>query len=205
MSGLHVPSLDRLIIELSKLPGIGEKTAQRLALNLMKFSDQDILNLRQSLQDIKTKVRLCDSCYAYTEELDQCVLCQDPKRSQNLICVVEQASDISPMEASGVFKGLYHVLHGVISPLHGIGPERLKIKELLQRLNNRAAAEPRPELILALDADLEGDTTSLYLASQLEDVDIKITRLAQGVPIGGHLDYIDSRTLGRALENRTLF
>lgn len=199
---LKVPSLQRLIQELAKLPGVGSKSAQRMAMNFLKFPKDDIESLRQALLDIKEKIKLCKECYAYTEE-EICSFCSDTHRLQSLICVVENPSDIDRIESSGVFKGLYHVLHGSIAPLDGIGPEKLKINELyhrLQKLKDQGVQDI--EVILALDADLEGDTTALYLSRELSKKGVTVSRIAQGVPIGGHLDYVDQRTLGRALENR---
>lgn len=199
---LKVPSLQKLINELGKLPGVGPKSAQRMAISFLKFKQDDITSLRDALKDIKEKIHLCTSCFAYTEE-ELCFYCQQPERQKNQICVVESPMDIDRMESSGVFHGLYHVLHGVIAPLEGVGPEQIKITELLYKvsdLKNQGVEDI--EVILALDADLEGDTTSLYLSKELAKKEVKVSRLAQGVPIGGDLDFVDHRTLGRALQNR---
>lgn len=199
---LRVPSLQKLILELAKLPGVGHKSAQRMAMSFLKFNLDDINSLREALQDVKTKIKLCKSCYAYTEE-EICYFCQQPERHKNIICVVENPTDIDRIESSGVFHGLYHVLHGVIAPLEGVSPEQLKITELLYRVSDLQNSGVKDiEIILALDADLEGDTTSLYLARELAKLNVKVSRLAQGVPIGGDLDFVDHRTLGRALQNR---
>lgn len=200
----HVPSLEALVHELAKLPGIGPKTAQRLAYHILKSQPDYVAALRRALQDIKDRVRECPSCFSYTENLGECEYCTAPGRNSDVLCVVEDPSDISRIESSGVFKGRYHVLQGAISPLEGITPEHLKIQALLDRIRDPEGGEqPRVrEVILALDADLEGDTTVLYLARLLKNLGVSITRIAHGVPIGGDIDYIDYRTLGRAIENR---
>lgn len=200
---LKVPSLQRLIQELAKLPGVGQKSAQRMAMSFLNFKNDDINSLREALKDIKEKIRLCTNCFAYTEE-EQCYFCQQPSRDKNLICVVESPVDIERIEESGAFGGFYHVLHGVIAPLEGVGPEQLKIAELFYKVADLQAQDSKIEIevILALDADLEGDTTALYLSKELVKKGVSVSRLAQGVPIGGDLDYVDHRTLGRALQNR---
>ncbi len=199
---LKVPSLQRLISELSKLPGVGSKSAQRMAMSFLKFTNDDIESLRQSLKDIKEKIKFCRECYAYTEE-DICYFCSDHSRSKNLICVVESPGDIDRVESSGAFKGRYHVLHGAIAPLDGVGPENLKINELFYRVEKlKSDGHKDLEIILALDADLEGDTTALYLSRELYKKNVQVSKIAQGVPMGGDLDFVDQRTLGRALENR---
>lgn len=199
---LKVPSLQKLISELSKLPGVGSKSAQRMAMSFLKFNKEDIESLRQALKDIKEKIKLCSECFAYTEE-DVCYFCSEPQRSKHYICVVESPSDIDRIESSGVFKGKYHVLHGAIAPLDNVGPENLKINELFRRIENlKLEGIHDLEVILALDADLEGDTTALYLSKELARRQVHTSKIAQGVPMGGDLDFVDQRTLGRALENR---
>jgi recombination protein RecR len=199
---LKVPSLQKLIAELSKLPGVGSKSAQRMAMSFLKFSKEDIESLRQSLKDIKEKIKFCRECYAYTEE-ELCYFCSEHSRQQNVICVVENPGDIDRIESSGVFRGRYHVLHGAIAPLEGVGPEHLKINELFYRIERLKSEGVKDlEIILALDADLEGDTTALYLSKELAKKNIHVSKIAQGVPLGGDLDFVDQRTLGRALENR---
>lgn len=195
----QLPSFNQLAHELGRLPGIGPKTAQRLAYHLLRASDERIEALKKSLTAVKELIRECPQCHSFTEELDLCKLCSDPHRHQESICIVEDPADISRIEGSGVFRGQYHVLHGALNPLEGIGPEDLKISSLFDRLANNPGIK---EVILALDADLEGDTTVLYLAKILREKGLKTTRIAHGVPIGGDIDYIDNRTLGRALENR---
>lgn len=198
----RVASLEKLVHELSQLPGIGPKTAQRLAYYILRSSKEFAQNLREAIEDVKTKVKECPKCFSYTEE-ELCHYCTDPHRQDDLICVVEDPSDISRLESSQAFRGRYHVLHGAISPLDGITPQDLKIQALLNRIDeSQSTSTPITEVILALDADLEGDTTVLYLAKILGEINIKVTRIAHGVPIGGDIDYIDHRTLGRALENR---
>lgn len=198
-----IPSLNQLVHELSRLPGVGPKTAQRLAYHLLRSPNEFVQALRDALKAVKEKIHECPVCFAFTEEEDCCHFCKDPMRSNETLCVVEDPADIERIESSGVFRGRYHVLHGAISPLDGVGPQDLKIQALLDRLapNDDGFSEVN-EVILALDADLEGDTTVLYLAKILKDMNIKTSRIAHGVPIGGDIDYIDYRTLGRAIENR---
>ncbi|MGE0763531.1 MAG: recombination mediator RecR [Bdellovibrionales bacterium] len=199
----HVPSLEALVHELAKLPGIGPKTAQRLAYHILKSKSDYVAALRRTLQEVKDKVHECPQCYSYTENTGACQYCADTMRTDKVLCVVEDASDITRIESSGVFKGRYHVLQGAISPLEGVTPDSLKIKALMERIRRSQTTDhPVCEVILALDADLEGDTTVLYLAKLLREMGVSITRIAHGVPIGGDIDYIDYRTLGRAIENR---
>ncbi len=196
------PSLNQLVHELSRLPGIGPKTAQRLAYFVLRAPHEYAQSLRDALKGVKERIRECARCFSFTEEDDRiCHFCKDSMRSDEVLCVVEDPSDIERVESSGVFKGRYHVLHGAISPLEGVSPSDLKIQALLDRLKPENGGTVR-EVILALDADLEGDTTVLYLAKILKDMSIKTSRIAHGVPIGGDIDYIDHRTLGRAIENR---
>ncbi|HMN69571.1 MAG TPA: recombination mediator RecR [Bdellovibrionales bacterium] len=198
-----IPSLNQLVHELSRLPGIGPKTAQRLAYHLLRSPGEYVQGLRDALKAVKERIRECPQCFAFTEEEGLCHFCADPMRVSDSICVVEDPADIERIESSGVFRGRYHVLHGAISPLDGVSPQDLKIEALLDRLAPDTDGNlPVSEVILALDADLEGDTTVLYLAKILKDMNIKTSRIAHGVPIGGDIDYIDYRTLGRAIENR---
>jgi recombination protein RecR len=197
---LHVPSLERLVNELSKLPGIGPKTAQRLAYHVLRSPIAYNDALRAALEKVKEAVRECPRCFSFTENENLCHYCEDPKRLNNVICVVEDPADIARMDSSGSFRGRYHVLHGAISPLDGILPKDIRIEPLLERIK----VESIEEVILALDSDLEGDTTVLYIAKQLQGQNVKVSRLAHGIPIGGDIDYIDHRTLGRALENRVV-
>lgn len=198
----HVPSLERLVNELAKLPGVGPKTAARLAYHILRSPSEYNDSLREALEHVKTAVHECPRCYSYTENESFCHYCLDKARANEMICVVEDPADISRIDTSGVFRGRYHVLHGTLSPLDGVGPSDIRLEPLLERV----AKEPIHEIILALDADLEGDTTALYIAKQLRghrtEHPVRISRLAHGIPIGGDIDYIDFRTLGRALENR---
>lgn len=199
---LQIPSLEKLVHELNRLPGVGPKTAQRLAYYILQSKDAYADKLADALVRVKIEVHLCPECYSYTDR-DICKFCDDPSRHTESICVVEEPSDISRIESSGAFRGKYHVLHGVISPLEGISAKNLKIQELIDRLYKATeSGRPITEVILALDADLEGDTTALYLAKTLQGKHIKISRIAHGIPIGSDIDFIDDRTMSRALENR---
>ena len=191
-----IGSLEKLIHELNRLPGVGPKTAQRLAYHILRTPDFSS-KLQSALRQVEENVHLCPQCFSYTDEAELCRYCTNPGRRDDLICVVEEPSDILRVESSGVFRGRYHVLHGAISPLDNIGPQDLKIRELMERIDAKIT-----EVIFALDPDLEGDTTVLYLAKMLTDKQVKITRIASGVPLGSDIDYVDDRTLGRALENR---
>lgn len=201
---LNISALERLRHELSRFPGVGSKSAQRLIHFILKnkgFSPQ----LREALLEVETNIRLCKTCFSYTDQIEDCSYCQNSQRKIRFICVVEDPENISQIDASGAFDGRFHVLHGVISPLQGVRPEHLKIKELIERIDQLLVEQPQSiiEVLLALDSDLEGDTTMLYLAKVLADRPlVKVSRLAQGVPIGSHLDFVDHRTLSRALENR---
>jgi len=198
-----IPSLNKLVHELSRLPGVGPKSAQRLAYHILRSPQEFVLSLRDALKQVKEKIHECPVCFSFTEEDGACHFCTDPMRSNALLCVVEDPADIERVESSGVFRGRYHVLHGALSPLDGVTPQDLKIQALLDRLGPDESGSPEVhEVILALDADLEGDTTVLYLAKILKDMNIKTSRIAHGVPIGGDIDYVDYRTLGRAIENR---
>lgn len=200
----HVPSLEKLVHELSRLPGIGPKTAERLAYHVLRAPNEYAENLREALQRVKERVHECPGCHSFTESEDLCHYCSDTSRHDDVICVIEDPADIARIDGAGVFRGRYHVLHGTISPLDGVSPEDLRIQQLMEKVHKGQNGEGPvvKEVILALDADLEGDTTVLYLAKALQDKDIKVTRIAHGVPIGGDINYIDQRTLGRALENR---
>lgn len=200
---LNIPALEKLVHELSRLPGIGPKTAQRLAYHILRSKDNYIERLSDSLVRVRAEVHTCQVCYNYTDT-NECKFCRDVHRTEETLCVVEEPSDIMKIESSGAFRGKYHVLHGVISPLEGIGANDLKISELVQRIDAGLNGEgPKiDELILALDADLEGDTTILYLAKLLQGKNVRLSRLAHGVPIGSDIEFIDDRTMGQALENR---
>jgi len=185
------------IEELSKLPTIGKKTAQRLAIHLLKSDNETVENLLKAIRDLKAKLRFCSRCFNLSEE-ELCEICKSGKRDKSIICVVEEASDVIAIEKSHEFNGLYHVLGGVLSPLSGIGPESLKIKELLKRFET----EEVQEIILALNPDTEGETTSLYLAKLIKPLRIKVSRIARGLPIGGDLEFADEATIGRAVTGR---
>ena len=187
------------IEELSKLPGVGKKTAQRLALYILKRNETEVNNLLKSIQELKTKLRFCDRCFNLSEE-NLCNICKSPKRDSSLLCVVEEASDVIAIEKTNEFNGLYHVLGGVLSPLSGINPDSLKIKELIKRFEN----EDIKEVILALNPDTEGETTSLYIAKLLKPLNLKVSRIARGLPMGGDLEFADEATIGRALLNRSI-
>ena len=189
----------KAIEELSKLPGIGRKTAQRLALFILKTSEEDVNKLVNSLLELKTKIHYCSKCYNLAVD-DLCEICQNPKRDQSIVCVVEEASDVIAIEKTNEFNGVYHVIGGILSPLSGIGPEDLKIKELIKRFEH----ETINEVILALNADTEGETTALYLARLIKPIVSKVTRIARGLPIGGDLEFADEATIGRAMLNRNL-
>lgn len=200
---LNIPALEKLVHELSRLPGIGPKTAQRLAYHILRAPGEYASVLSETLVRVKAEVHTCERCFNYTDT-DLCRYCEDAHRTDDTLCIVEEPSDIMRIESSGAFKGRYHVLHGAISPLEGIGPENLKIRELTDRVNAglQGTGPVIKEIILALDADLEGDTTILYLIKQLHGKGVKISRIAHGVPIGSDIDFVDDRTMGRALENR---
>jgi len=192
----YPPSLTTLIEELSRFPGIGRKTGQRLALFILKSPQDNAANLARAILDVKTKIHFCSICGSITEE-DPCWICRDPKRSDQLLCVVEDAADILTFERTNSFRGRYHVLGGVLSPLDGIGPEDLRVNQLLDRVI------PGMEIILATNPSIEGDTTALYLGKLLKEYDVQVTRLARGLPVGSDLDYIDDATIARAIEGRT--
>jgi recombination protein RecR len=186
------------IEELSKLPGIGKKTAQRLAIFLLKSEDPQVDNLINAIKDLKIKLRFCERCFNLSEE-ELCSICQSEKRDKSVICVVEEASDVMAIEKTNEFRGLYHVLGGVLSPLSGVTPDSLHIKELLKRFET----EDFKEVILALNPDTEGETTSLFLAKLMKPFGITVTRIARGLPIGGDLEFADDATIGRAILNRS--
>ncbi|HBQ21374.1 MAG: recombination protein RecR [Deltaproteobacteria bacterium GWA2_38_16] len=189
----------KLVNELSKLPGIGEKTATRLAFFILKSPSSYPQALAQAILEVKNKIKLCSLCFNLTEE-DPCSLCDDSQRDKNMLCVVEDPTDLLAIEKTKIFRGKYHILHGTLSPLEGIGPEHLKIKELVSRIQK----EKIEEVILATNTSVEGETTALYLIKLLKPFSIKLTRIAQGIPMGGDLEYMDSMTIGNALEHRIL-
>jgi len=188
------------IEELSKLPGIGKKTAQRLAIHLLKCENEQVESFIKSINDLKLKLRFCSRCFNLSEE-ELCNICQSEKRDKSAICIVEEASDVIAIEKTHEYNGLYHVLGGVLSPLAGITPDSLHIKELLKRFEK----ENITEVILALNPDTEGEATSLYLSKLLKPFGINVTRIARGLPIGGDLEFADEATIGRAILNRSSF
>ncbi|HBG08970.1 MAG: recombination mediator RecR [Limnochordia bacterium] len=188
--------LARLIEELVRLPGIGPKTAQRLAFFLISQSPGEVESLATSIVEAKRRIHYCSQCFHLTEE-DTCAICSDPKRNQKFICVVEEPRDVIAMERTKSFDGVYHVLHGAISPLDGIGPNQLKVKELLARISPEV-----DEVVLATDPNVEGEATAMYLARLLKPLGVKVTRMAHGMPVGGDLEYVDEVTLSKALEGR---
>jgi recombination protein RecR len=191
------PPIQRLIDELARLPGIGRKSAQRLAFHLLTVEEEDARRLARAVVEMREQVRLCRRCFNVTDG-DECSICRDLRRDAGAICVVERAQDIVVVERTREFRGRYHVLGGAISPIEGIGPERLRFGELLARVRGVGVAE----VIIATNPTVEGDTTALYLAKMLKPEGVRVTRLASGLPVGGDLDYADELTLGRALVGR---
>lgn len=195
--GIYPPSLEKLIEQFSRLPGIGQKSAARLALHILKSNREVAESLASTLLEVKEKIRFCSLCYNLTDE-DPCPICRDGSRATGSICVVEGPGDQLAIEDSGVFKGRYHVLHGALAPLDGIGPEDIKIGELLGRLEKEEVSE----VILATNPTTGGETTASFLANLLKDRDIRVTRIALGIPMGGDLKYMDRMTLEHALNSR---
>lgn len=193
-------AINRLIQELNRLPGIGPKSAQRLAYYLLRAPDEQIKQLTDALLSLKQKTVLCSVCFNVTES-DPCAICRNDQRDRATICIVEQPQDVLAMEHTGIYKGLYHVLHGAISPTDGVGADNIRIRELMSRLQNSRVTE----VILATNATLEGEQTALYLSRQITPLGIKVTRLARGLPFGTELEYADDVTLTRAIEGRQVF
>ena len=194
---IYTPALQKLIDELGKLPGVGPKSAQRIAFHLIKIPEQDALSLSNAIQQAKQKVRFCETCFNMSDEVI-CEICSDSQRDSSLVCVVEEPRDIVALERTREYKGLYHVLQGAINPIDGIGPEQLKIRELLERLKGNTVVE----VILCTNPNIEGEATAMYLAKLIEPLGIQVSRIASGLPVGGDLEYADELTLGRALEGR---
>ena len=196
--------LARLVQELSKLPGIGEKTAARLAFHMLKGKKDDVFNLADSIAKLRKEMGLCRSCFGFSEvdpqsgETSVCMICRNPERDRQSICVVEEPSDLIAVERSQEFRGLYHVLHGTISPLDGIGPDALRVKELLARIKSEVVQE----IIVATNPTMDGEATALYLSKVIKPLGVSVTRIARGLPMGGDLEYTDAVTLGKALEGR---
>lgn len=190
-------SIARLINELSKLPGIGEKNATRLAFHIFRSPKENAENLSRAIIDTKSKVVLCDTCFNFATE-SPCELCRDKERDQSIICVVEEPLDQLAIERSREFNGVYHILHGVISPIEGIGPEDLKIKELVRRLEGNDVKE----VIFATNPSVEGEATALYLSKLIKPMGVRVSRIAHGIPMGGDIEYIDEITLSKAIRDR---
>lgn len=197
-------ALTQLVHELSKLPGIGEKSATRLAYFLLNADSERVKRLTDSLTRAKEKIHLCSQCFTYTEN-ELCDICSNPTRNMDSICVVERPSDVRAIEASGKFKGRYHVLHGTLSPVDGIGPDQIRLQELLRRMQTwlDTSQIQSKELILALNPSVEGEATALYISKLIKPLGVKIFKIAYGLPMGGSIEYADRGTLGRAMENRT--
>ena len=189
-------ALQQLIEEFAQLPGIGRKSAQRLALFILKQPRDEVVKMAKALVGAKDRIRYCSSCYNITEQ-DPCIVCSSPKRDRNVICVVEEPNDVLALEKTNEFHGMYHVLGGSLSPLDGIGPEDLKVRELLGRVNGEVA-----EVILAMNPNVEGEATTIYLTRLLKPLGVKVSRIARGIPVGGDLEFADEATLTRALEGR---
>ena len=194
---LHAKPIDQLIEALTRLPGIGRKTAARLAFHILRSNLSEAQALARAILDVKEKIRLCSTCFNLTDE-DPCRVCQDEHRSKEILCVVEGPNDLIAIENTGAFKGRYHVLHGALSPLEGVGPEDIKVKELMERLHREEVAE----VILATNPTVEGGATALYLTDLIRPLGIRVTRIAYGIPMGGEIEYSDGMTLSKALEGR---
>jgi recombination protein RecR len=197
MASAYTQPVQALIDELGRLPGIGPKSAQRIAFHLLKVSPEDANRLAHAIRDAKEKVRFCERCFNVADST-LCPICADDRRDPTIVCVVEESRDIVAIERTGEFRGRYHVLLGAMSPLEGIGPEQLKIRELL----NRIGPEGIEEVIVCTNPNTEGEVTAMYLARMLKPLGLKVTRIASGLPVGGDLEYADELTLGRALEGR---
>jgi recombination protein RecR len=191
------PSFNRLVAELAKLPGIGQKTATRLALFILRQPQSQAEALAEAIRELKARILFCSRCFHFTET-DPCPLCTDPERDDNILCVVQEPQDLIAIERSRSFRGRYHVLHGALSPLDGVGPEDLKIAELMARLQEGAVTE----VLLATNFSVEGEATAYYLANLIGSLGIRVTRLAYGIPLGSDLEYIDEATVNRAVEGR---
>jgi recombination protein RecR len=194
---VYAGPVQELIDELGRLPGVGPKSAQRIAFHLLKLSKPDALRLAQAITEVKDRVTFCQRCFNVSEG-DECELCADSRRDPHVLCVVEEPRDIVAVEKTHEFRGRYHVLQGAISPIEGIGPDQLKVRELLARLEPEGVTE----VILCTNPNIEGEATAMYLARLLKPLGLTVTRIASGLPVGGDLEYADELTLGRALEGR---
>ena len=193
---MAVDPIRRLVQELSRLPGIGEKTATRLAFHLIRENRQRVRDLAQALVDVTDKIRLCSVCMNMTED-DPCGLCSDPQRDSETICVVASPSDLVAIDRGGHFRGRYHVLHGLLSPLEGIGPDDIRVAELIRRLGDTVR-----EVIIATSPSVDGEATAMYVARAIKPLGVKVSRIATGLPVGGELEYSDQATIARALAGR---
>ena len=191
------PSVARLIRELNKLPGVGPKSAQRLAYHVVRLPEEEARALSQAILDVKERVIFCSICQNLTDT-DPCAICDDPRRDQSQICVLEEPLDVLALERTGCYRGMYHVLHGVISPMNGVGPEDLKLKELVSRLEKDSVSE----VIIATNPTLEGEATAMYIRRHIVPEATRVTHLARGLPVGGNLEYADELTLSRAFQGR---
>ena len=197
MASTYTLPVQTLIDQLGRLPGVGPKSAQRIAFHLLKLPAEDVRRLADAISDAKARVQFCSRCFNFAEG-ELCPICADPKRDGTQICVVEESRDIIALERTGEFRGRYHVLLGAMNPLEGVGPDQLKIRELLARLDDEGITE----IILCTNPNTEGDVTAMYLARLLKPLGLRVTRIASGLPVGGDLEYADELTLGRALEGR---
>lgn len=194
---LYAPPIARLLEELERLPGVGPKSAQRIAYFVLRSDEEVAGRLAEALLEVKRSIHFCPRCFDFAEA-EVCEVCSDPERDTRTVCVVEEPRDVVAIERTGEFRGLYHVLGGVISPIDGIGPEQLRVRELLDRVSGGAVTE----VVVATNTTVEGETTALYLARMLKPLGLRVTRIASGLPVGGDLEYADEVTLGRALEAR---
>ena len=195
---LYAPSIEKLIESFEKLPSIGHKTAQRLAFYMLDLSNEEVKEFTDSIINAKTNLKFCSKCFNISDT-DPCNICVNPKRDESTICVVEDVRDVLAMERTHEFKGVYHVLHGSISPMNGVGPDDIKIKELLSRIMEGNIKE----IILATNPRVEGEATSMYISKLVKPLGVKVTRIARGIPVGGDLEYTDEMTLTKALEGRS--
>ncbi len=193
----YAPAIARLLEELERLPGIGPKSAQRLTYHILRADEEDTKRLADAILEVKRVIHFCPRCFNFAEG-DLCDICADPSRDHSTICVVEEPRDVVAIDRTGEYSGVYHVLQGAISPIDGIGPDQLRVRELVDRVSQ----EDVREVVIATDPDVEGETTALYLARLLKPLGVKVTRIASGLPVGGDLEYADEVTLGRALEAR---
>ena len=193
----YAEPMARLIEELRRLPGIGSKSAQRIAFHLLKAEPEDTERLAVALRDLKQNIRLCEVCNNFTD-ISPCAYCSDASRDSRLLCVIEEPANIVPIEKTGKYRGRYHVLHGTLSPLQGIGPDQLRIANLLERVN----AGGVEEIIMATNPNVEGEATAMYLSKLLKPLGVRVTRIAMGIPVGGELEYTDSATVAKAMEGR---